>query len=159
MPELSPHPHHYKAHLIWNGNKGTGTSSYAAYGREYTIDVEGKPKITGSADPSFRGDRTLHNPEDLLVASLSSCHMLSYLALCALQGIRVMTYEDDASGTMMADRNGGKFTEVVLRPHVTIAAGGDITLATKLHETAHEQCYIASSCNFPVLHEPTIVEA
>ena len=84
--------------------------------------------------------------------------MLSYLALCALQGIRVIAYEDEASGTMMANRNGGRFTEVILRPHVTIAAGGDVTLATKLHETAHEQCYIASSCNFAVLHEPTIVE-
>ncbi len=156
MAEASEQAHNYKAHLTWDGNKGSGTSSYAAYGREYTITVGGKPTFAGSADSAFRGNRELHNPEDLLVMSLSSCHMLSYLALCALQGIRVIAYEDNASGTMMSNRNGGRFTEVILRPHVTIAAGCDITLATKLHESAHEQCFIASSCNFPVLHQPTI---
>ncbi len=159
MAELSSHAHDYNAHLTWDGNKGTGTSSYGAYGREYTVAVNGKPDLTGSADPSFRGDRSLHNPEDLLVISLSSCHMLSYLSLCALQGIRVIAYEDSAKGTMVANVNGGRFTEVILEPRVTIASGCDTDLALKLHETAHEQCFIASSCNFPVLHRATIIEA
>jgi organic hydroperoxide reductase OsmC/OhrA len=158
MAEGSQQAHNYQAHLTWDGNKGTGTSSYAVYGREYTITVGGKPTFAGSADHTFRGKRELHNPEDLLVMSLFACHMLAYLALCALQGVRVTAYEDSASGTMMSNRNGGRFTEVILRPHVTVAVGSDITLATNLHETAHEQCFIASSCNFPVLHQPTIVE-
>ncbi len=159
MPERHSHPHHYTTLLVWDGNTGTGTSSYAGYSRDYRIIIDGKPPIEGSADVVYRGNSSRHNPEDLLVASLSACHMLSYLALCAWKKVRVTAYEDDASGTMMANVDGGRFTEVILRPRVTIAAGDDAALAMKLHETAHEQCYIATSCNFPVLHEATIVEA
>lgn len=159
MPKLSSRAHHYTTLLVWDGNTGTGTSSYAGYGRDYRIIINGKPKIDGSADAEFRGDSSRHNPEDLFLASLSSCHLLSYLALCARQRVRVIAYEDDASGTMVTNIDGGKFTEVILRPRVTIAAGDDAALAMRLHDAAHKECYIASSCNFPVTHEARIVEA
>jgi organic hydroperoxide reductase OsmC/OhrA len=148
--------HEYRTHLIWDGNRGDGTSSYAAYGREYRVVVQGKPELTGSANPMFRGDAGKHDPEDLFLAAIASCHMLSYLALCARNGIRVIAYEDQASGTLVLDpSSGGRFEEVTLHPRVTIA-GGDRERAAKLHETAHEQCFIANSCRVPIRHEATI---
>jgi organic hydroperoxide reductase OsmC/OhrA len=148
--------HEYRAHLQWDGNLGEGTSSYASYGRQYRVLVDGKPEIQGSANPVFRGDGARHDPEDLFLAAISSCHMLSYLALCARHGVRVVAYEDRASGTLELDGSGGgRFREVILRPEVTISAG-DVTRATQLHDTAHEQCFIASSCSVPIHHEPVI---
>ncbi len=148
--------HHYQTHLLWDGNRGDGTSSYATYGREYRILIDGKPAIEGSADPVFRGDAGRWNPEDLFVAALSSCHMLSYLALCARAGISVVGYEDRAAGVMREDgRGGGKFEEVVLRPAVTLADPGHAERAMELHERAHELCFIASSCSVPVKVEAT----
>ena len=112
--------HDYKARLIWDGNLGTGTTSYTGYGRKYRLQIEGKPELVGSADPMFRGDGNVYNPEDLFVAALSSCHLLSYLALCARNGVKVVGYEDDAVGTMSIRPDGsGKFEEVTLRPVVT----------------------------------------
>jgi organic hydroperoxide reductase OsmC/OhrA len=149
--------HDYKARLVWDGNLGDGTSTYAGYGRKYRVQFAGKPDLPGSADPIFRGDANVYNPEDLFVASLSSCHLLSYLALCARSKINVVAYEDDASGTMvMRPDGGGKFESVTLRPSVTIAAGSDAKRAMDLHETAHDMCFIAASVNIPVLHEPMI---
>lgn len=154
------HAHHYRAALRWEGNTGSGTATYAGYSRQYRITIDGKPDLVGSADPSFRGDATLHNPEDLLVAALSSCHLLSYLALCARLRVNVLAYEDDASGTMQTNNaGGGAFTGVVLRPRVTIAHDSDAAQAHALHERAHALCFIANSCNFPVTNEPTIVVA
>ena len=118
--------------------------------------MDGKPTLRGSSDPLFRGDPALHNPEDLLVAALSSCHMLSYLAHAARAGLHVLAYEDDATGTMTFAGGGGRFTDVLLRPRVTIAAGADAALAEALHGRAHDDCFIAASCNFPVRHEATI---
>ncbi|HEU4565888.1 MAG TPA: OsmC family protein [Gemmatimonadaceae bacterium] len=151
--------HDYRSHLVWSGAAHGPTRSYAAYSREYTITMDGKPPLRGSADRLFRGDPALHNPEDLLVAALSSCHLLSFLALAARAGVHVTAYEDDASGTMVLEGNGGRFTEVVLRPRVTIAPGGDPALVRELHEQAHAGCFIASSVNFPVRHEATTVVA
>lgn len=148
--------HAYRATVTWDGAGETGTSSYAAYGRSYQIAIEGKADLRGSADASFRGDPGLHNPEDLFVASLSACHMLSYLALCARHGIQVMAYEDAATGTMeTGGEGGGRFTEVVLHPSVTIAQG-DATLAAALHDKAHALCFIANSVSIPVRHEATL---
>ena len=157
MATTSRKPHRYQLTLAWEGNSGTGTSDYATYGRQYRVTIVGKPDLVGSADPLFRGDAALHNPEDLLVASLSSCHMLSYLALCARSRIAVLAYQDNAEGTLVfrAD-GGGSFQEVMLRPHVLVAAGTDLARATALHEKAGEQCFIAASCNFPVRHEPVV---
>ena len=149
--------HDYKARLVWDGNLGDGTSTYTGYGRKYRVQFDGKPDLPGSADPIFRGDANVYNPEDLFVAALSSCHLLSYLALCARSRINVVAYEDDASGTMvMRPDGGGKFESVTLRPSVTIAAGSDEKRAMDLHETAHDMCFIAASVSIPVQHEPVI---
>jgi len=151
--------HTYSLDLRWDGNSGSGTASYAGYSREYRITIAGKPDIVGSADPAFRGDRAVHNPEELLVAALSSCHMLSYLALCARNGIRVESYRDAATGRMIAGPDGGRFEEVMLAPRVGIAMGGDLDRALALHERAHAECFIASSVNFPVRHQAEVVHA
>lgn len=151
--------HRYAVRISWTGNRGEGTAHYRAYGRDHRILVEGKSEIAGSSDPAFRGDRSRHNPEDMLVAALSACHMLSYLHLCAVSGIRVTEYEDEAVGEMReTDDGGGRFVSVVLRPRVTIAAG-DPERSKTLHEKAHHLCFIASSVNFPVTCEPRIVRA
>jgi organic hydroperoxide reductase OsmC/OhrA len=150
-------PHEYRLHLDWTGAAGGGTTSYAAYSREHAVAIAGKTSLRLSADPHFRGDRALHNPEELLVAALSSCHLLSYLALAARARIHVVAYEDEASGTMVEQGGGGRFTEVILRPRVTIAPGADAALALRLHDQAHHDCYIASSTNFPVRHEAVVV--
>ncbi|KOF04495.1 peroxiredoxin [Roseivirga seohaensis subsp. aquiponti] len=152
---MSKH-HSYNVKIEWTGNKGTGTSSYRAYERSHSIQVEGKPEILGSSDPAFRGDNTKHNPEDMLVASLSACHMLFYLHLCADAGITVVEYVDNVSGIMEETPNGGgRFTEVVLRPTVTITEKSRTEEANQLHHKANELCFIANSCNFPVRHEPS----
>lgn len=146
--------HSYPIRMRWTGNTGEGTREYRGYQRAHEYSVEGKPIIPGSSDPAFRGDGTRYNPEELLVMSLSSCHMLWYLHLCAEQQIVVIEYEDDAIGTMVEDAaRGGFFTEVTLRPKVTIAAG-EVSKAAALHERAHHLCFVANSVNFPVRCEP-----
>lgn len=149
--------HAYTARVVWDGDRGEGTAGYAAYGRQYRVQVAGKPDLAGSADPAFRGDADRHNPEDLFLASLSACHMLFYLSLCARQGIRVTAYEDEARGTMHVDAGGGgQFEEITLHPAVTIGAESDAALAMRLHDTAHGLCFIARSCSVPIRHEPTV---
>ena len=150
--------HHYKASILWIGNKGTGTSEYKAYSRDHDISIPGKPIIPGSSDPVFRGDKSRYNPEDLLVASLSGCHMLSYLHLCAINGVIVTAYKDDATGTMQEHPDGSaQFTEVILNPVVTVTEKSMIDKANSLHDQAHHLCFIASSVNFPVKHKPVAV--
>lgn len=154
---MTDRTHTYSLETVWTGNRGEGTKTYAEYGREHRLVISGKPDITLSADAAFRGDATLHNPEDLLVAALSSCHMLSYLALCARARINVTAYRDKATGTMVTDTSGGgRFTEVTLHPHVTIADAKDLEKARDLHEVAHHQCFIANSVSFPVRHVATV---
>lgn len=149
-------PHVFECHLVWTGAKQGGTTTYEAYSREYRVDFKGKASLVGSSAPAFRGDEAIHNPEDLLVAALSGCHFLSYAALCARSGVNVVAYEDDATGTMERVNRTMRFTEVVLRPKVTIAEGSDPEMARALHERAHAVCFIASSVNFPVRNEPEI---
>ena len=149
--------HSYRARVVWNGNRGEGTSSYTSYGRDYRIIVSGKPDLEASADPVFRGEAAKHNPEDLFLAAISACHMLTYLALCARKGIRVLAYEDEAKATMTVDaRGGGRFEKVTLHPRVTIADAKDIKIAEELHHAAHEQCFIANSCSVPITNIPTV---
>jgi organic hydroperoxide reductase OsmC/OhrA len=149
--------HTYTCVMAWTGNTGAGTSGYAAYARDHVYSAAGKPDIPGSSDPAFRGDARRYNPEELLVASLSSCHMLWYLHLCAVGGVTVLAYRDEPVGTMVEDEaRGGYFTKVTLRPKVTIAGGSDPAKARELHHAAHEKCYIANSVNFPVVCEPEI---
>ena len=147
--------HDYAVRVQWQGNRGTGTSGYRDYGRDGLISAEGNPDIEGSADKPFRGTPERWNPEELLLAALAQCHMLSYLHVAVKNGIVVTDYDDDAVGTMLQVGEGGHFTSVTLRPVVTIAAG-DPELARSIHSEASELCFIASSVNFPVLHEPVI---
>jgi organic hydroperoxide reductase OsmC/OhrA len=153
----APRQHHYAITVRWTGNLGTGTSDYRAYSRDHEIAATSKPEIAGSSDPLFRGDRARWNPEELLVASLSTCHQLWYLHLAAQAGIVVTAYVDQAEGTMEEQPDGsGRFTRVVLRPAVTVRAGSDVERATALHHDAHTKCFVANSVNFPVACEPTI---
>lgn len=151
--------HTYRVEVRWTGNLGSGTSGYSAYARDHAIAADGKPDIPGSSDPAFRGDAKRWNPEELLVASASACHKLWYLHLCADAGIVVLDYVDNAQGTMVEGPGQGRFTGIVLRPRVTIRAGGDPSKAERLHHAAHQKCYIANSVNFPIACEPTITVA
>ncbi|MDO1527995.1 OsmC family protein [Fulvimonas sp. R45] len=151
------HPHRYRVDVAWTGNRGSGTDGYRNYSRNHVIRIPGKPDLAGSSDPTFRGDATRHNPEDMLVAALSTCHMLSYLHMATVAGVVVVAYDDSAEGTMVTEGNGGRFTEVVLRPVVTIRADSDPDQALAAHEDAHHACFIANSVNFPVRCEPRIV--
>lgn len=162
MPE---NLHHYHLNLEWTGNTGQGTQSYTTYERSYQWHSNQKPLIEGSSDPKFRGDRTKHNPEELLLAALSSCHMLWYLHLCADNHITVLEYRDEAIGIMEGEKQlttdnghkqirGGHFTHVLLKPFVKLAHKEDISRATALHHEAHTRCFIANSVNFPVETEP-----
>jgi organic hydroperoxide reductase OsmC/OhrA len=140
--------HRYETHLRWRGE----TASYEQYTRRWSIAVDGKPTLSGSADPHFRGEPALHNPEDLFLAALSACHCLTYLALCARQGVTVLAYEDQAMATMSS-----QFDEVVLRPQVTLRDEAQLELARRLHVDAHAQCFLARSVRCPVLHDARFV--
>lgn len=147
--------HHYNLSIKWTGNTGSGTSAYTAYKRDHDILVADKPVIAASSDPAFKGDKTKHNPEELLLASISSCHMLWYLHLCATAGVIVTAYVDNATGIMEETADGGgKFTGVTLYPVVTITEAAMIKKATELHKKANELCFISNSLNFAVYHEP-----
>ncbi len=150
--------HVYQTITTWTGNLGGGTADYRAYLRDHELTAAHKSgPIPGSSDPAFRGDRSRYNPEELLVASLSACHMLWVLHLCADAGIVVTAYRDEATGTMaQSEDGGGQFTEVVLRPRMTIADAGKIAEAEAVHKRAHELCFIARSVNFPVRQEPVV---
>ncbi len=147
--------HAYVVTVNWTGNRGAGTSGYRGYARAHDIAAPGKPSIPASSDPAFQGDRTRYNPEELLVASLSSCHMLWYLHLCSAEGILVQAYEDIAEGVMTERPDGGgAFVEVVLAPEITLSPGSNLERARALHADAHRKCFIANSVNFPIRHEP-----
>jgi len=151
--------HHYALGLTWTGNRGSGTSGYRDYDRSCVLAAEGKPELLGSADPTFRGDRTRWNPEELLVAALSQCHLLSYLHSAVNHGVVVTAYSDEPVGTMSQVGQGGRFTSVLLRPRVTIADPAQVELAREIHHEASENCFIAASVSFPVIHEPEILVA
>ena len=149
--------HAYAIRMEWTGNNGDGTRTYRGYRRDHTIAAAGKPVLPGSSDPAFRGDASRYNPEELLVASLSACHMLSYLHLCAVNGVVVVDYTDDALGLLEETPDGGGFfKEVTLRPAVTVTAESDASRAHALHADAHRLCFIANSVKFPVRHEARI---
>jgi organic hydroperoxide reductase OsmC/OhrA len=154
----SARKHTYETQVVWTGNLGTGTSSYRSYGRAHEVSAPGLPTLPASADRAFRGDADRWNPEQLLLAALSQCHLLSYLHVCAVNGVVVTGYTDRAAGTMEETGDGGgHFTEAVLRPAVEVASAGMTEQANALHEEANRLCFIANSVNFPVRHEPTAV--
>lgn len=147
--------HEYAVSVEWTGNLGSGTESYRGYSRDNTISSEGNPDILASSDRTFHGAAERWNPEELLLAALSECHMLSYLHSAVRHGIVVTAYRDDAVGTMRQAGEGGAFASVTLRPVVTISAG-DPEVARSIHAEASANCFIAASVNFPVYHEPRI---
>jgi organic hydroperoxide reductase OsmC/OhrA len=150
--------HRYRLEVTWTGNRGAGTSGYTNYGRDHEIRAAGKPALPGSSDPAFRGDPARYNPEELLVASLSACHMLWYLHLCADAGVSVTDYVDRAEGIMIEPKAGvAKFERVILRPRIGFAPGSDLDKARALHDEAHRRCFIANSVNFAVEHAPEFV--
>jgi organic hydroperoxide reductase OsmC/OhrA len=156
MPDKT---HAYAVTVRWTGNEGSGTSTHRTYSRDHEIQADGKPVIAGSSGPSFRGDRTRWNPEELLLASLSACHKLWYLGLCAEAGVVVTAYEDAAEGRMVEEPGGGgQFAKAILRPRVIISSASDTGKAQSLHAKAHEMCFIARSVNFPVVCEPTVIK-
>jgi len=149
--------HHYQTLIEWTGNTGMGTRGYLAYQRNFEVITEGKPHLLGSSDPHFRGDKSRHNPEELFLASIASCHMLWYLHLCAEAGVSVISYEDHAEGIMQENKNGsGQFSEVVLYPVVTVESESMKAKAMQLHEDAQRHCFIANSCNFKIRHKPVV---
>ena len=147
--------HTYDVTVTWTGNRGEGTRHYRGYDRDHTVATEGRPDLLGSADPTFHGDRGRWNPEQLLLAALSQCHLLSYLHVCVDAGVVVTSYADGATGHMTTDRDGsGRFTEVVLRPRVAVAEPAMVEAAERAHHRANQLCFIANSVSFPVRHEP-----
>ncbi|MEV7604551.1 OsmC family protein [Paenarthrobacter sp. NPDC089322] len=152
--------HHYALTVRWTGNRGEGTASYRGYSRDHDVDIPGLPTLQGSADPTFHGDKTRYNPEQLLLAALSQCHMLSFLHVAVKHGVVVTAYEDNAEGLMKLNRDGsGQFETVTLKPRVTISDPAHKGLVPQLHHEANQLCFIARSVNFPVLHEPSTTTA
>jgi organic hydroperoxide reductase OsmC/OhrA len=150
--------HYYETGLTWTGNTGEGTTGYRNYERAYTLSAPDRPDILGSSDPAFRGDKSRHNPEILMVAAISSCHMLWYLHLCSVAGVIVTEYIDKAKGTMVENKDGsGHFSEVILYPVITVKDESMIEKAMELHKDAHKMCFVANSCNFPIRHEPRVI--
>ena len=150
--------HRYSLSIQWTGNLGSGTSSYRGYTRDHDVLIPGLPVLKGSADPTFHGDRERYNPEQLLLAALAQCHMLSYLHVAVKHGVVVTDYRDDATGLMRLNRDGsGQVESVTLHPRVTVADAGQAGLAGSLHREANQVCFIARSVNFPVHHEPVTV--
>lgn len=149
--------HHYTLDLKWEGNRGEGTAGYKSYGREYRITGTGKDMtIQASADSSFLGNAALYNPEEFLLASIASCHMLWYLHLCSDAKITVLDYKDRPVGLMVENADGsGQFESVTLQPHISLAKGANMELAEALHAKAHAMCFIARSCNFKINHRAT----
>ena len=150
--------HRFDVRVEWTGDLGSGTSTVRDFSRAHTVTADGPEPIDGSSAPAFRGDPGRWNPEQLLIASLSQCHMLSYLHSAATHGIVVTAYTDAATGTLRQVGLGGHLTEVTLRPVVTIASG-DRVVARELHAQAAAHCFIAASVTFPVTHEITILDA
>ena len=152
--------HRYLLRATWTGDRGSGTSGYRDYDRSVSLEVDGKPLLEASADKPFRGDPLKWNPEELLLGALSECHLLSYLHACVTTGVVVVSYSDDATGTMVEDgKGGGAFTDVLLRPRVVVAEESMVEAAVAAHRQAREWCFIANSVNFPVRHDPVVTAA
>ena len=150
----SSHVHHYQLNLSWAADASSHTTNYRSYSRDHLIEIDGKAPMQVSADPAFQGNSARHNPEEYLVAALSSCHMLTFLSLAARRGLLVRSYQDRASGEMIQDGHGGRFSQVTLRPLVVLEPGQDPAPVNELHHQANRDCFIACSMNFPVHHEP-----
>lgn len=150
--------HHYRIRAAWTGNRGAGTTGFRDYDRLVTLQATGKPDLLASSDKPFRGDPSRWNPEDLLLAALAECHLLSYLHAAVTAGVVVTAYHDDATALLVqGPGNGGRFAEATLRPQVTVAEAAMVPAATQAHGPAHEWCFIAASVNFPIHIQPQVV--
>ena len=148
--------HNYKLTAVWTGNQGDGTKNIRTYDRSHTVRIQGKPELLLTTDDPHVGDKSKLNPEDLLVTAIASCHLLSYLYSCSLEGIVVTSYADNATGIMIDNESGGgSFKEVTLNPICTVADESMVEKAIELHHKAHAICYIANSVNFEVKCNPT----
>lgn len=157
---MTPQTHRFTSHLTWNDPTGAGTTSVETYSRQYTVRIDGKPDLEATAAEQFRGDPALHNPEDLFVAAIAACHMLTYLAIAAKSGITVLGYRDEPEGTLsVGGPDGNRFEEVVLHPEVVISADSDPAKAMRIHDSAHRHCFIANSASTPIRHEATVTVA
>lgn len=143
--------HHYSTTIAWTGSTASG---YAAYHREHDVQMS-EEVVTLSADAAFRGDSSLPNPEQLLLAAASSCQLLSFLAVASLAGVDVVSYQDDATATMPADAVPARITRIDLAPRIGVrgAAPEDVL---RLVGEAHDGCYIANSVSAEVIVTPTI---
>jgi organic hydroperoxide reductase OsmC/OhrA len=148
--------HRYRAHLAWTGAEAGPAAKGAAYSRAYRVAIEGKPALAGSADPNYGGDPASWNPEEMLLASVAACHMLTYLALAAGAGVVVHAYADAPEGTLAMKDGRMRFTEMALSPAVEIDAACDLAKAEALHEAARDYCFVANSVNFPIRHRATV---
>ncbi|WEV48395.1 OsmC family protein [Acinetobacter sp. ESL0695] len=148
--------HYYNVSITWEGNLGEGTTSYKAYQRDFKITHPHKPTILGSADPAYLGDKSRWNPEDLMLSAASACHKLWYLHLCAINGIHIVAYTDDAEAEMEDYHpiKRGHITQICLNPRITLKQGANLELAKKLHDLAHHECMVANSVNFPIYCKP-----
>lgn len=147
--------HRYESQIRWTGNTGSGTRTYSGYDRTWSVEVPGKAPIPCSNDPLLGGDPALMNPEDLLLSSLSACHMLWYLHLASQNKIEVTAYCDTPQGVGQVDADGsGEFTAATLQPQVTITPGSDAGRAQALHWDIHKYCFIARSVKFPISYAP-----
>lgn len=156
---MSERVHVYEVGVVWTRNRGQGTAAYTSYDRDHVVQAAGKPDLPMSADPAFRGNGSRYNPEELLVAAISSCHMLWYLHFCARAKIVVKSYEDKPAGRLIEGKaGGGRFESLLLRPVVTVESG-DVETARRLHQDAHKECFVSNSVNFPVSCEPVVVQA
>jgi organic hydroperoxide reductase OsmC/OhrA len=149
--------HDYRVRVTWTGNTGDGTLTRRGYRRDTVTAAGEKPALLGSSDPAYLGDAARWNPEELLLVSLSQCHLLWYLDIAARAGVVVTDYVDDPVATMVEESNGaGQFTRATLRPTVTITDENSRAAAMSAHSEAHAMCFIARSVNFPVDCEPVI---
>lgn len=148
--------HIFKVSLSWFSKELSPTSEAKVYSKSHHISIEGKADLEVSAAKAFKGDPTLYNPEDLLLSSIVSCHMMSYLYICTQNNIQVTSYSDHAVATLEVNPDGsGRFVGVQLNPKVVISDPTKVALALELHKKANQLCFIANSCNFPILHHPT----
>lgn len=158
MAKATAQQHDYTAQVTWTGNTGAGTAHYRAYQRRWQVQTPGKPVIECSNDPMLGGDPTLHNPEDMLLAALSACHMLWFLHLASEAGLVVTSYSDNPIGVGYCEPNGaGRFLSATLHPEITLASGSDPAAADALHARIHDVCFIARSVAFPVTCSATYV--
>jgi len=148
--------HTFEGTLNWSGGSREAEHGRLRLSRDYVIRFKDKAPIAGSSPAIHRGDESRHNPETLMIASLMSCHHLSYLAACERANVRVLEYTDNATGTLAMRDGKMRMVEVVLWPQVRVADAEQVEQARQLHVQAHANCFMSNSVNFEVKVQPTV---